>query len=222
MKHLLMTTLATSMLFVGCQSEVKTEKEIVAPEVILKDPDVPLSEAAEEPDVASDTDLEFDSDGILICEEDEDGICLDDVKQNLRAEQLKERHYGDTYQAPEVTPDAVEVVDYEEPQLLGFIRPDAPPNVDPSTLPPLRVWGRDLSNYMSQYPRETEAKYGQRKLIINGMVSQAYTNGVLLGGTFVEVPSHDLHKGDNVTVYCHGAYAANSYDAPAVGIDCFR
>lgn len=228
MKNLLMTTLATSMLLIGCQSEIKTEtetkvnKDIVAPSVILQNPEVPLSEAAESSVVNDEEVFEFDEDGILLCEEDEYGICLDEVKHNIRAEQLKERHYQDTYRSDETVADAVEVVEYEEQEVVGYLRNDAPVGVDPATLPPLRVWGSDLANHMTKYPRETEAKFGQRKLIISGQIGEVYTNGLSLGRTFVEVPTYDLNKNDTITVYCHGVYAGGSWGISAIGVNCSR
>lgn len=228
MKSLLMTTLATSMLLIGCQSEIKTEtetlanKDIVAPAVILQNPEVPLSEVAESSLVNDEELFEFDEDGILLCEEDEYGICLDEVKHNIRAEQLRERHYAHDTAIAEALPDAVEVVEYEEQEVVGYLRNDAPADVDPATLPPLRVWGSDLANHMTKYPRETEAKFGQRKLIISGQIGQVYTNGVELGRTFVEVPTYDLQKNDTITVYCHGVYAGGSWGISAIGVNCSR
>lgn len=228
MKSLLMTTLATSMLLVGCQSEMKVEtetlskKEIIPPAVILQNPEVPLSEAAEEPEVADGGNFEFDSDGILLCEEDKYGVCIDEVKQNIRAEQLRENHYAHDTAIAEALPDAVEVVEYEEQDVVGYLRNDAPADVDPATLPPLRVWGSDLANHMTKYPRETEAKFGQRKLIISGQIGEVYTNGLSLGRTFVEVPTYDLKKNDTITVYCHGVYAGGSWGISAIGVNCSR
>ena len=228
MKNLLLASLVMSVIATGCDAgtDVSTAPVSIsntqAPVPQAGEP-VPSEEVVEQID--EDT-YQYDAEGILLCEEDEYGVCIDGDKQDIRAAQLKERYYAhDTAIATALQDDAYEEVEYadeSEEDVVGYLRIDTPDNVDPASLPPLTVWGSDLSNHMTKYPRETEAKFGQRRLIINGMVTQLYTNGIALGGTFVEVPSDDLEKNDTVTVYCYGVYAGGSWGISAVGVNCSR
>lgn len=76
---------------------------------------------------------------------------------------------------------------------------------------------------MAAFPQDAQRKYGDRKLIINGSVTNIFTDGVTLGNTFVGVSSSDLKSGDVITVYCTGAYPVkSSWAITTVAKDCFR
>ena len=46
--------------------------------------------------------LHYNSDGIIICEENNNGVCTDDALQDLRATQLREQHDASTTPLSEV------------------------------------------------------------------------------------------------------------------------
>lgn len=208
MKSFLLGSMVALMLLVGCESnEVHTEentdeKTSTSNEIV--------SDTASFEKKSSEDELVYDDEGIIVCEEDDIGMCINDDLQDLRAAQLLERHYVTN-----------QVGNNNELGEYGDIADEE--YVDPLSLPPITIWGRDLSNAMAAYPQDAQQKYGDRKLIINGQVVQVFADGVTLGYTFVGVYSDDLKKGDVITVYCNGAYPVkSSWAITTVAKDCFR
>ncbi len=147
-------------------------------------------------------------------EPDEDYEVLDspDFGDGLEYDQEGNRYYPEDH-----IEEAHEVVEEDAYELVEEVY-----EVDPLTLAPLRVWGRDLSNSMSTNPNQTLAKYGNRRLIINGQVQMVFEDGVTLGSTFVGINPNGISKNDVITVYCYGVDRAstNGYALSAIGRDC--
>lgn len=90
--------------------------------------------------------------------------------------------------------------------------------VQPFTNPPIKLWGRDLANYMTYYPEKGNELYSNNILVITGYVNQVFSDGVNLGGTFVG--GIEANKNETITVVCRGAYAGGSWGISAVAPDC--
>lgn len=217
MKNTMLIVAMSVVFLAGCENrkEATTLHTAEAPSVILPAGEpVPSEEVVDVP--VDEALYEFDSDGILICDENEYGACKDGDMQDIRGPQLKAKHYRDNAAYVEPTEegqgDIIEAheMDNSDYEVVEVVRESGPFN----------VWGRDLSNYMTTYPQQTEAKYGDAELIISGMVSEVYADGVSIGGTFLGISNQGIEKNDNITVYCHGVYAGGTWGISAIAQNC--
>ncbi|WP_201587066.1 hypothetical protein [Psychrobacter jeotgali] len=94
-------------LLVGCESDAGNQ----ASDLALSEEVVESVSFEKETEIVSK--IHYDLDGIILCEEDSFGVCIDDVLQDLRAAQLKERHYAANIAAGEAS-STIANVSYEE------------------------------------------------------------------------------------------------------------
>lgn len=87
MTNILLGGLATLLFLAGCESKVQNPSNENIEKSISSTDDTIIETAPPEDKFV------YDQDGIIVCEEDETGMCLDDSLQDLRAAQLMERQY---------------------------------------------------------------------------------------------------------------------------------
>ncbi|MDA5133468.1 hypothetical protein [Psychrobacter sp. ANT_H3] len=97
MKSVLLGCTVVLAFLVGCESNAgnNSSDEILSEEVVDSVSSQEVTETVSK--------LQYNSDGIIICEENTDGVCTDDVLQDLRATQLLEQHDAGTESLSEVS-----------------------------------------------------------------------------------------------------------------------
>ena len=97
MKSVLLGCTVALAFLVGCESNAgnNSSDEILSEEVVDSVSSQEVTETVSK--------LQYNSDGIIICEENTDGVCTDDVLQDLRATQLREQHDAGTESLSEVS-----------------------------------------------------------------------------------------------------------------------
>lgn len=230
-----LTTAFASVLLIGCADTVQ-------PAPMDKNIEEIVEEHGNQESVIESDKYEYDENGILICEEDDIGVCIDPVMQDIRASQLRHEHY--VTNQPEVDSteeDGVDVqheiideygntydeygnpVYYPEEESQEVIAQGPP---DLSHLNPLDVRAMSLANEFADNPRKAFTKYGTRRVFISGKVEVVFQDAVLISRILVPLNNTDsLSAKEQLTVFCYGVAPnpsahINGYPINAVGIDC--
>ncbi|CAM3438439.1 hypothetical protein GCM10016272_03920 [Psychrobacter glaciei] len=99
MKSVLLGCTVALALLAGCESNAGNKSS----DIVLSEEAVGSEFSQEGPETEIVSKLQYDSNGIIVCGENNDGVCTDDVLQDLRTTQLREQHDASTTPLSEVS-----------------------------------------------------------------------------------------------------------------------